>query len=54
MEVGLPQDKPATEKQHIAVVGAGPGCLEAARVAAERGHKVTVLETVSYTLLPSR
>lgn len=24
VEVGLPQDKPATEKQHIAVVGAGP------------------------------
>lgn len=23
VEVGLPQDKPATEKQHIAVVGAG-------------------------------
>ena len=44
VEVGLPQDKPATEKQHIAVVGAGPCRLEAARVAAERGHKVSVLE----------
>lgn len=31
-------------RKHIVVVGAGPGGLEAARVAAERGHRVTVLD----------
>lgn len=44
VEVGLPEDHPATEQQHVVVVGAGPGGMEAARVAALRGHKVTVVD----------
>jgi len=36
--------KPADEKKHIVIVGAGIAGLEAARVAAVRGHKVDVYE----------
>lgn len=35
---------PATRPRRITIVGAGPAGLEAARVAAERGHAVTVFE----------
>ena len=34
----------ASERKRITIVGAGPAGVEAARVAAERGHEVTVFE----------
>ena len=36
--------KPAEKKKSVLVVGGGPGGMEAARVAALRGHKVTLWE----------
>ncbi|MGX5849226.1 oxidoreductase [Mesorhizobium sp. PL10] len=44
-EETIPHSVPkAQEKKKIVIVGAGPGGLEAARVAAERGHEVVVFE----------
>lgn len=44
-ELTMPHDiSPATNKKKVVVVGTGPAGLEAARVAAERGHSVYVFE----------
>jgi N-methyl-L-proline demethylase len=45
-EASMPQivTKSSGAKKRVTIIGAGPGGLEAARVSAERGHEVIVLE----------
>jgi 2,4-dienoyl-CoA reductase-like NADH-dependent reductase (Old Yellow Enzyme family)/thioredoxin reductase len=47
-ELTMPHDIPlAPIKRKVVIVGAGPAGLEAARVAAERGHQIVVFEASS-------
>lgn len=39
-----PDPLPAASPRHVVVIGGGPAGMECARVAAERGHRVTLLE----------
>ncbi|REG81585.1 NADH:flavin oxidoreductase [Marinomonas pollencensis] len=47
--MGLPHtiEKTSGVIREVLVIGGGPGGMEAARVAAERGHKVTLIEAAS-------
>ena len=49
-EQTMPHDIPRSiRRRRVVIVGAGPGGLEAARVSAERGHDVVLLEAMPWT-----
>ncbi len=49
-ELTMPHEvQPADVARRVVVIGAGPGGLEAARVSAERGHHVVLLEAMPWT-----
>lgn len=43
-ETEYPSDNPAASSKSVLVVGAGPGGMEAARIASLRGHRVTLCD----------
>ena len=43
-EAEYPREKPAAKSKRVLVAGAGPGGMEAARIASLRGHKVMLCE----------
>jgi 2,4-dienoyl-CoA reductase-like NADH-dependent reductase (Old Yellow Enzyme family)/thioredoxin reductase len=43
-ELEFPQLQPIKEKRHVAIVGGGPGGMEAARILALEGYNVTLFE----------
>jgi N-methyl-L-proline demethylase len=49
-ELTMPHDVPhAAAQRRVVIIGGGPGGLEAARVSAERGHAVLLLEAMPWT-----
>lgn len=49
VEIKFDNLSPAAQKKRVLIIGAGPGGLECARVAAERGHAVVVYDRAHVT-----